>query len=75
VIPVRQTFQNPDIACDTCNFLTFKGCTTLHKLVQAVKDFCINTDAGNTQKRSESHNKSKIRLLYRGDTVKTDSEP
>ena len=30
--------------------------------------------AGNTQKRSESHNKSKIRLLYRGDTVKTDSE-
>jgi hypothetical protein len=24
---------------------------------------------------SESHNKSKIRLLYRGDTVKTDSEP
>jgi hypothetical protein len=24
--------------------------------------------AGNTQKRSESHDKSKIRLLYRGET-------
>ena len=30
--------------------------------------------AENTQKRSESHNMSKITLLYRGDTVKTDSE-
>jgi hypothetical protein len=62
---------------------TINSCTvdyqTVYMLImetQISKLTLSHTPAGNTQRRSQSHNKSIIiRLLYKGDTVKTDSEP